>query len=73
METSRAVKIKQTKAKIHFLNILYLFPDNFDADGISENYDKWFNSVQPRKTNKVFLHFDVIIKVKAVWRKKIVL
>lgn len=46
---------KTDNAKIHFLNILYFFPDNFDADSISEKYDNWFNSVQPGKTNNVKL------------------
>lgn len=49
------------------MNFLYFLPANFDVNGISENNDEWFNSVDRQKTNKVkpFPYFNVIIKVKA--------
>lgn len=67
-----AVEIKQEK---RFLVKSLYFSSLITLKQISENYDNKFNSVQPtpkkkKKTTRsncaAFLHFSVIIKVKAV-------
>lgn len=79
-DTAAEIKRDNTEDDV-FCEESFIFPSLITLKQISENYDNEFNSVQPpllpllprnkettRSNCAAFLHFSVIIKVKAVWK-----